>query len=230
MDAESFYDDMADGYLDTFRTKSMMRVMKIERDLIISHMPSSSGKLKVLEVGTGPGRLSAEIVKRNVDFTGIDISKEMLRACRKRVGPEPILIQHDAGKGLPFPDSSFDYIYSLRVLKYVGDLPMVLKEVHRTLKDDGIFLFSMPNKLSINMLHMRQHVEYQRFTMGGLKEVLKKYDLITKEIIGGPRLPEYLYQRDSERMYDLIIKVERGIEGMFHQGLTREPFYVCQRS
>lgn len=228
MDAERFYDRIAEGYLSTFKTKSMARVMGVEQELVLSHLPLSR-KPFVLEIGTGPGRLSSEIVKRDLCFTGIDISEEMLRACRQRIGPEPNLLQLDVSKGLPFPDESFDYIYSIRVLKYVHNFPQILNDIYRVLRHGGTFLFSMPNKLSINALQMRQHLEYHRYNISRLKEMVKYCGFASVNVVTGPKLPDFIYQKESGFWDRLIIKTERGLEDIFSYRLTREPFYVCQK-
>lgn len=50
---------------------------------------------------------------------------------------------NDNDTKLPFPDQSFDLVISNCSLHYMNDLPTVLKEIHRILKPDGCFLWSM---------------------------------------------------------------------------------------
>jgi ubiquinone/menaquinone biosynthesis C-methylase UbiE len=229
MDAERFYDNLGEGYLDTFKTESMAKVFRSENDLVLSHIPNSPPRPNVLEIGTGPGRLAAKVVTRNVCFTGIDLSQTMVQACQHRIGPGHTLIHHDVSRGLPFADETFDYIYSIRVLKYVRDLSELLRDAHRVLAPGGTLLFSMPNLLSINALQLRQHVSYQRYSIKRTKEILDSCGFSSVGIIGGPKLPDIIYQRKSERLSRLITSTESGLDRFMGCRLTREPFYECRK-
>ena len=51
--------------------------------------------------------------------------------------------------GLPFADVFFDTIYLGEVLEHLQNPGFVLKEIHRTLKPDGVFILDVPNPYSI---------------------------------------------------------------------------------
>ncbi len=229
MDTEQFYDDLGEGYLETFETESMAKVLRTENDLVLFCLPESSNRLNVLEIGTGPGRIAAEVVKKNVCFTGVDLSRTMVQACQRRIGPGHVLIHHDVSKGLPFPDEAFDYIYSIRVLKYVHDLPCLLRDAHRVLAPGGTFLFSMSNQHSINALQMRQHVTYHRYSIKSVKEMLGRCGFSSVRLIGGPKLPDVIYQRKGEKLFHLVSSTEKGLDRFIGCRLSREPFYECRK-
>mmetsp|Transcript_19160 Transcript_19160/g.53374 ORF Transcript_19160/g.53374 Transcript_19160/m.53374 type:complete len:438 (-) Transcript_19160:24-1337(-) len=44
---------------------------------------------------------------------------------------------------LPFPDGTFDLVMSSQAIHWINDLPGLFREVHRVLKPDGCFVFSM---------------------------------------------------------------------------------------
>lgn len=44
----------------------------------------------------------------------------------------------------PFPDSEFDVIYSDNVLEHLGDLTLVMKELHRITTADGVIRIIVP--------------------------------------------------------------------------------------
>ena len=229
MNTEQFYDDLGEGYLETFKTESMAKVLRTENDMVLSHMPDLPNRLNVLEIGTGPGRIAAEVVKKNVCFTGVDLSQTMVQACQRRIGPGHVLIHHDVSKGLPFPDETFDYIYSIRVLKYVHDLPGLLQDAYRVLTPGGTFLFSMPNQLSINALQLRQHAIYHRYSIKMVKVMLERSGFSSVGVIGGPKLPDVVYQRNSKKVFHLVASTERGLDRFIGWRLTREPFYECRK-
>lgn len=56
---------------------------------------------------------------------------------------EAYKLHADEEDRLPFPDGTFDLVLSSQSLHWVNDLPRLFQEVHRVLKPDGCFIFSM---------------------------------------------------------------------------------------
>ena len=77
---------------------------------------------------------------------------------------------------LPFKDNMFDFILSTQVFEHVEDLGL-LSEVHRTLKNGGVFLISVPF-----LYHIHDHHDYRRFTKLELHNILLKYGFTDIEI------------------------------------------------
>ena len=100
---------------------------------------SSSKGLKVLEVGVGMGADYLEWLKAGAHATGIDLSSASLDRARRRcelAGYTPDLRVADA-EHLPFPDNSFDIVYSYGVMHHSPDTPRCLQEALRVLKPGG---------------------------------------------------------------------------------------------
>lgn len=229
MDAKSYFGDLAEDYLDYYNSEGMRWVMHSEQNIVVTNIPDIHSRPDVLEIGTGPGRLSSVVLKKGVTFTGVDIAEEMVNVCRKRIGPEPRLLHLDVQNGLPFPDNSFDYIYSLRVLKYIHLLPQVLSEVHRVLRPNGIFLFNMPNTRSVSVLHHVQQVKNHQYSIESLRSLLEEKGLDVVKVLSGPKLPDFIYQSDNKMLFKATISIESGLEKVFTYRLTREPFYICKK-
>ena len=73
-------------------------------------------------------------------FAGVDLDP--------RVVDNPFLDQgrvSDAGE-IPYPDSSFDVVFSDNVLEHLDKPAEVFLEVARVLKPGGVFMFKTPNK------------------------------------------------------------------------------------
>ena len=80
------------------------------------------------------------------------LTEHFLRKIFKNVYPIIILprakisgVSIASGENLPFPNKYFGLIYSSNVLEHINDLDDCLEELHRTLKDDGIMIHSMPS-------------------------------------------------------------------------------------
>jgi ubiquinone/menaquinone biosynthesis C-methylase UbiE len=95
---------------------------------------------QVLDLGCGTGRLSYFATH------GADISESMLSIAQSKY-PEKQFVKTDAFD-LPFKDDSFDVVFSMHMIMHFehSDLERLLKEVHRTLKPGGQFIFDFPSK------------------------------------------------------------------------------------
>lgn len=106
---------------------------------------------EVLEVGVGVGRLAGHVAKACKSFTGIDISKQMVRFARKRLaGAENIrLIHHPQSDLSLFADQSFDKVYFQVVLIHLDreDVFHYLRESLRVLRPGGRAWFQFYNLL-----------------------------------------------------------------------------------
>ena len=101
---------------------------------------------RVLEIGPGPGEALlalARMAGRSGRVYGIDISANMLQLCRGRLERADLLDRADLilgdGAHLPFREGSFDALFMTFVLELFDtpEIPVVLSEVRRVLKDDG---------------------------------------------------------------------------------------------
>jgi len=63
-------------------------------------------------------------------------------------GIDPERVVDSAGESLPFPDASFDIVYSANVLEHTDNPERVLSEALRVLRPGGLLHMEMPNFLS----------------------------------------------------------------------------------
>jgi SAM-dependent methyltransferase len=111
---------------------------------------------KLLEVGSGFGtNLAVWINSFHVDGHGTEPGGEGFNqgfiASRKLFaanGIDPGRIHNAAGEELPFPDETFDIVYSANVLEHTDNPERVLAESLRVLKKGGLLHMEMPNFLS----------------------------------------------------------------------------------
>jgi 2-polyprenyl-6-hydroxyphenyl methylase/3-demethylubiquinone-9 3-methyltransferase len=105
-------------------------------------------KTSVLEVGCGGGILSEEIAGLGFITTGIDPSESSLRTAAEHSVANKLLIKYVNGYGedLPFGAASFDVVLCCDVLEHVRDLPKVISEISRVLKNGGVFIYDTFNR------------------------------------------------------------------------------------
>jgi SAM-dependent methyltransferase len=94
--------------------------------------------MRVLDVGCGPGALTAELAgrlgARNV--VAADPSEPFAQACRSRV-PEVNVVVAGAEQ-LPFEDGGFDAVLSQLVVNFIADPPDGVREMARVARSGGV--------------------------------------------------------------------------------------------
>ena len=93
---------------------------------------------RVLDVGSGPGSLTAELVRRvgATNVAAIDPSESFVAAVRARyAGVEAV---HASAEALPFESRSFDAAIAQLVVHFMTDPVAGLAEMARVTKRDGV--------------------------------------------------------------------------------------------
>lgn len=115
------------GYLERLRGYELERV----RDCF-------EPKSRVLEVGGANGYQASVIASWGCDVISIDVADRP---------PSPIIYHpvHDYdGQRLPFPDRTFDLVFSSHVLEHIRDFSSMLEEMRRVLKPNGMAIHILP--------------------------------------------------------------------------------------
>jgi len=99
----------------------------------------------VLDVGCGPGALTARLKKQypNAHIVGLDLAFEMLKLANKkqRWRQKWGLVNADMA-ALPFVSGQFDLIFSNQVIHWAPSLAAVMREFNRVLRPSGCIMFS----------------------------------------------------------------------------------------
>jgi SAM-dependent methyltransferase len=92
----------------------------------------------VLDVGCGPGALTAELVERlgPSAVSAVDPSESFVAAARERY-PE-VRVRRAAAEQLPFEDQSFDAVLAQLVVHFMKDPVMGLGEMARVTRQQGV--------------------------------------------------------------------------------------------
>jgi ubiquinone/menaquinone biosynthesis C-methylase UbiE len=90
---------------------------------------------KVLDVGTGPGVVAAEAVRRGAKVTAVDADPEMAETAARNV--PGLDTQVAVLPDLPFEDGAFDAVVGNFVINHVGEPGRALAEFRRVLRPGG---------------------------------------------------------------------------------------------
>ncbi|MCA9368184.1 class I SAM-dependent methyltransferase [Candidatus Kaiserbacteria bacterium] len=192
-------------YWDDYDTASIGVGAYTDEELLMS-----LAKGDILEVGCGRGSMIKKI-KSFSTKTGIDPSKQAIEHA-KMIAPEVDFFVGVAEK-LPFPDESFDVVYSLEVFEHVREYDSMVSEMVRVLKKDGVAYIQTPNypaKRFYDFIYflLRRRSDFKddythvtKFSLNKLTDVVNKHAKVThtrvRNILGGKKYPIKLIRRDT---------------------------------
>lgn len=116
--------------LEEYKKQSAWR----DWETALSKCPLAPGQ-RVLDLGCGPGDLSAELLARGAQVKGIDANDELLAEARRQCPTG--LFQHQDLKNLQLPENSFDGLWSSFAAAYFVNFENVLSSWLKFLTDDA---------------------------------------------------------------------------------------------
>jgi ubiquinone/menaquinone biosynthesis C-methylase UbiE len=94
---------------------------------------------RVLEVGCGTGNYASSLASATrAKCSGLDPSPKMLDVARQKAAP--VSWFQGSAESLPFPDGSFDFVYSVDVIHHVENRTAFFREAFRVLAAGGLFV------------------------------------------------------------------------------------------
>jgi SAM-dependent methyltransferase len=124
---------------------------------------------RVLDVGCGDGRLSAELDA--AELTAADVSRVALDRARARL-PEATLVELEPDAPLPFADGAFDLVLAAETAEHVRDLQLFLSEARRVLVPGGELAVTTPASGPLVRPANPLSPHLRRFTRGSLSALL----------------------------------------------------------
>ena len=152
---------------------------------IVAHLKSGT----ILDLGTGPGYLPIEIVKKSsqIQIIGIDLSRRLIQMARANALTaglaDRLNFQLGNAAALDFEDSFFDMVISTGMLHSIKEPVKVLQEIYRVLKagreawifDPARVTSAVDRKKWKASLNLRERFFLQLFQLFGLHKPIKVY-------------------------------------------------------
>jgi ubiquinone/menaquinone biosynthesis C-methylase UbiE len=164
---------------------------------------------RVLDIGTGSGRLAIELAKvrgGHFDIIALDISENMIRRARenaRQYGVEDkITFLVATAEALPFADSSFDLIISYASLHHWFKPVTVFDEVKRATRENGLAIIRDNKRVYQNplwraVIWLISRFMNKRHRQNWPKAILASYTVReVREILGRSRLSDYRVSSD----------------------------------
>lgn len=111
-------------------------------------VPGSVAGKQLLEFGCGTGALAQAFEREGATVVGVDIDRQALGFAHRWAIHRGSACRFVAvGETLPFPDESFDLIFSSSTFEHVKSPEVALRELARILRPQGSCYLCFPNRL-----------------------------------------------------------------------------------
>ncbi len=131
------------GVLASSYEKATRMVIEAYYSQVAEEIVSNIKSGVILDLGTGPGYLPVEIVRRapDINIVGVDLSRKLIQMARINAAKAGLSHQLSFrvgnSAGLYFDTESFDMVISTGMLHSLKNPVAVLKEIYRVLKIGG---------------------------------------------------------------------------------------------
>jgi SAM-dependent methyltransferase len=151
------------------------------RNEVLRHLPNLSGT-RLLDVAIGDGR-NLPLIPRDCQVYGVDISRVLLEKTKRDYPDRDTHLIVGEAESLPFPDATFDNMFSLGALNHVNNPGQALREMARVVKPDGLVVVAdevpdLPNRQIAHKLGLRRLQRWilaKVFFLGAMSDVILEH-------------------------------------------------------
>lgn len=194
---------------------------------VIAEFDSFTNK-QVLEIGVGQGSDHYMFAKAGAHMSGIDLTQKHCQMTGDFLSC--FSLRSDIRNGdaclLPFPDQSFDHVYSCGVLLLIKDIHSAMSEIYRVLRPGGTVTIMLYNKCSVH--YWIKTRLYYGWVLGEDRAI--GFQAVNDWCTDGPGYPNvYHYSpKDLRRLFSGFCKISHEItcltpEQMPQIGLPKDP-------
>jgi SAM-dependent methyltransferase len=137
---------------------------------VLEWLAAQAGE-SILDLGCGDGQLTARIASIGANVIGVDASPQMAAAARAR----GIIVDEAQAESLPYPDRTFDAVFSNAALHWVQGQDAMMAEVHRVLKPGCRFVVEMGGQGNIAAIRVALIAVLARHDFDGREDNVNYY-------------------------------------------------------
>jgi SAM-dependent methyltransferase len=165
----------------------------------------------VLEIGFGNGRMVPEVVGQaeNIRYAGLDISSTMVAEAERfnaaLVAADRASFYPGSAEHMPFPDNSFDCVFSIGVAHFWSAPSLALSEIRRVLRPGGRSMMGClhpraapPYARTENGFHLRDAAEWDALHRAAGFVDVQVEEILTERIdAGGAPVKRYIFKIEA---------------------------------
>ena len=141
------FDEWPDRYDRWFATPVGKLVKQYETELLLEMLAPRPDEY-ILDVGCGTGVFSVDVLSSGARLVGLDISHPMItRVAHKTDDAQFAGVVGDM-VALPFPDESFDKVFSMTAIEFTADAGLAVAELNRVVRRGGTVVLTSLNSRS----------------------------------------------------------------------------------
>jgi len=151
IDNKNIFDNLSDewwnlkGPFGTLHTYNFIRIAYI-KELLETH-EFKLKDIKILDIGCGGGILTEPLSRLGAKVTGIDTNKKAINIAKEHAKKSKLKINYYNTNISEFTTTNkFDLITCMEVLEHVDNLEIMIKQIRKLLKNNGLFCGSTINK------------------------------------------------------------------------------------
>ncbi|GGA88875.1 hypothetical protein GCM10008015_31770 [Flavobacterium palustre] len=130
----------------------------------------------VLDIASGEGYGSFLLSKTANKVYGVDIDENSINYAKAKYGKsENINFLVGSTDAIPLDDNSVDIVVSFETLEHHDKHDLMMQEIVRVLKKDGVLLLSSPEKSIYNERDPNNKFHVKELSIGDFEILLKKY-------------------------------------------------------
>ncbi len=136
-----YWTNRAKGYSQTNQDELATDKRKIWQKLILNHAPNKN-KLRILDIGTGPGFLAITLALAGHEVTAVDVTQAMIDQAKDNASQYRVKVNFVLSDVhcLPFDDNNFDLIVLRNVTWNLNNPTVAYQEWLRVLNSQGKLL------------------------------------------------------------------------------------------
>jgi len=117
--------------------------------ILEQHLGAKLHASKVLDVGSSTGFIDNILADHVSSMVGLDIDQKAIRFAQETFKKQNLSFEEGDALSLKYKDGSFDIVICNHVYEHVVDDEMLLNEISRVLKKQGICFFSAGNSIRL---------------------------------------------------------------------------------
>jgi len=160
---------------------------------------------RVLEIGCGGGQNSIVLAKKGAIVSGIDFSKNQIAYAKRLAKKDEVKVHFHVGDMQDlsrFADRTFDLVMTAFSLLYVKNLDKTFAEVHRILKNGGVFVFSEGHPCAEGKL-----IQHEGQNVYAIRDYFKRRKVYWDDKLpDGTSVKMFSYHRPLQDYFDALLE------------------------